>query len=158
MPVTPVKKFKKVRKAIRDKVKGREQLTPKQKLEALKEARALLETNYGRDAWVKLIGGVERFCMYGAMEKVLDLPPRGQSDQYISTCSLTSTLFDAAPDCKAKQEVFEADGKYANQQECSWRNSLNRRKNYLQKLNDSGDKRKVLRVFDRAIKKLEAEV
>lgn len=86
-------------KAIEKRIAEGKPLTRPQKLRVLKDARALLEERWTSGSWVEMIDDVEHFCLYGAVAKSAGLDPEDEhkSDAVISTCSLTSTMFDALP-------------------------------------------------------------
>ena len=155
----------------KSKVLKQTPLTPKQKLEVLKEARALLNTNFGSSDWKKFVNGVERFCLYGAVQQVCGLEPSPAYDQTISSCSLTSTLYDAiSPQNErkviAERSIADIHRELQNQMNGSFppsdyfrerceANIMDVKVGTLQRINDKGDKRTILRIVDKEIKDLE---
>ena len=183
MTRTKIPTFKIARKVIREKVRNRKgELTPLQKLEVLRSTRDLMATNYVSGTWRRFIDGVEHYCIYGALERVCGLEPDSTSDEFISSCSLTTTLYDAVP--KSSRESTDKDIKvwsarlkqasHSPKAKFAWmdgvtiedrddpigyclRQIAECKVSFLQSLNDDGDKEAVLRVFDKAIKKLEKQ-
>lgn len=155
MSKQPVKVVKPVEKRIRDKIAAGKVLTPRQKLKMLRRTRDLLDTNYTDANWSQFIDGVERFCVYGAIEKLSGLTPCTRNDKLVNSCSLTSTLFDAAPNKSSKRSTYTSIDMWEAQ---GLRDYVMREKaSYLQSVNDD-DKDEILKIVDLAIKNLEKEI
>lgn len=152
--------MKLVRKDIRQKVEKGTPLTKKQKLEVLKNARDLLSTNFGKHSWSMTINGIEHYCLYGAVQQVCGLDPDEANDRFINSCSITSQMFDALPARNKNRLLALKSIERLRERGYHTENEmLDKEMAYkvraLQNVNDQQGKVAVLRVLDKAIKKLE---
>lgn len=148
--------FRKAHARIRNKVLKATPLTKVEKREVLSKARDLLATNYGRGDWALFVGGVEQFCLYGAMQKVSGIEHPSQAwDWQISQCSLTSTLFDALPHQNLfKRAALRDIARVEFRHDRAGRKVTALKVAALQRVNDRAGQAAVLRVFDKAIENL----
>jgi hypothetical protein len=158
-------------------------LTPRQKLEVLIDARDLIKKGYTTGSWRTFVNGVESFCIYGALQKSCGVSSNfgGQHDMAVSACSLTDTLYKGVPE-KSRIHTDESIKLWTERAEAETRRKkgeskpnwilglkgidakdpigycfmqiANAKVSCLQGLNDSDDKKAVLAVFDKAIKRL----
>lgn len=52
--------------------------TPAEKLEVLTKARAIVDTNFGQSAWVKVVNETAQYCLYGAVECAMGYDLEGE--------------------------------------------------------------------------------
>lgn len=170
-----------VRKSVKEKVQKGLPLTPKQKLQVLKDARGLLEDRYMPGNWSDFINGVEHFCLYGAIQKVCGFAsPGSEGDEYVSSCSLTSTLYEQIPRSTRRGTWHSTTIRQKELRIKNFNDMLgedpdeNRRiageiaeleldiqdlkVSTLQLVNDCGSKKRILTIVDKAISDLETQI
>lgn len=128
------------------------------KLQTLKDARALLATGWTTGVWRDFVGLVEHFCLYGALQSAMGIKNPGRAgDQAVDACSLTTTLFDSLDpkDLNARAlglrnmaRSFEYDRKPNL--------AMKYRRATLQAVNDDTSQETVLALIDTTIASLEA--
>lgn len=152
-----------VNKTIQQKFADMKPLTPRQKLEVLTNAKAVLKDRHLVGSWATMIHGVEMYCLYGAVQKVCGAYPGSGRDKNASACSLTSTMFDALPKkhggrAELKEYIEELDDGDRRSDEYKEAQILSYKASILQSLNDDEGKTAVLRVLTTAINRLKKEI
>lgn len=73
--------------------------TPAEKIVVLKRAKEMLEAgHWAKGGWRKVVNAIEGFCIYGAIEQAMGIPVDSRSDEIVSECSITTSLFNALPE------------------------------------------------------------
>lgn len=124
-------------------------LTPRQKRRVLRKTRRLLRKRWAKGNWVKVIDGVESYCLYGGLQKSLGLNPRTNhvaQDRIVSRCSLTETLYTAAEDLNLISHFWQEEVRFAGPGARHYRMTQ-----ALQNINDSEGQKVVLDILDRAL-------